>query len=92
MRHAARIFENETIHLDGQLYLDCEFRRCRLIYSGGEMPGFDVCQFQTCTWHLEGAALRTLDFLSLLYGTGNKPLVEGILRRITGTEASRSAP
>ena len=32
---------HETLYLDGEVFSDCEFRDCRMIYSGGEAPVFD---------------------------------------------------
>ena len=34
----ATSFTHETVNLDGMTFEDCEFRKCRLIYSGGEAP------------------------------------------------------
>ncbi len=69
--------------MDGQTYIDCEFKNCQLMYSGGELPGFDACQFHGCLWHLDGAARRTFAYLRLLHGTGDKSLAEGIMRQIS---------
>ena len=41
----ATIFNHETVPLDGEAFSDCEFRGCRLVYSGGEPPKFDRCRF-----------------------------------------------
>jgi hypothetical protein len=84
MKHAVKAFENEIIHLDGQTYIDCEFKNCRLVYSGGEVPKFDICQFHACTWQLDGAAGRTAAFLKILSASGNRGLVDGILLGIVG--------
>lgn len=64
---AACTFEGQTIPLDGDVFKQCEFRKCTLVYSGGELPGFTSCKFFDVTWKFEGAAERTLGFLSLFY-------------------------
>lgn len=72
-------FVGQTIPLDGDMYKQCEFRQCTLVYSGGELPGFQNCNFYDVTWKFEGAAERTLSFLSLFYhgmGEVGPPIVE----------------
>ena len=41
----ATIYNHETVQLDGEVFSDCEFRGCRLIYRGGEPPKFVSCRF-----------------------------------------------
>lgn len=83
-QHAAKAFTNETVHLDGQSYFDCEFKKCRMVYEGGEIPEFNGCHFDACDWKLEGAANRTVNWLKFLHATGNQTLVEGIMKMISG--------
>lgn len=68
---AARSFTDETIQIDGNGYLDCEFLRCRLTYSGGDVPRFDgMCHFADCRWHFEGPAGNTLAFFRNIIASG----------------------
>ncbi len=70
--------EGETVTLDGNEYKACDFRRCRLVYRGGEPPVLVQDNFAHCTWHFEDAAERTLEFLRGLYhsGAGGRDLIE----------------
>ena len=76
--------ENESIVLDGNEFIACEFADCRMIYRGGEHPKIQHCHFQRCSWHLEDAAQRTVLFLKSIYhsGPGGQELVEETLRHI----------
>lgn len=83
LQHAVS-FTQETIALDGENFSDCEFRKCRLIYSGGEPPVFDGCKFDHCDWRFEGPAGRTLEHLKVVWGAGAKPTVQALIKDITG--------
>jgi hypothetical protein len=79
----ATIFNHETVPLDGESFSDCEFRACRLVYSGGETPNFDGCRFDDCEWRFEGAAARTLAHLKLVWGAGGKAQIQALIKAIT---------
>lgn len=76
-------YSHETVVLDGQEFSDCEFRDCRLVYSGGEVPAFADCRFHACDWKIEEAAARTLSYLKLVWGVGEKPTVQAVIKDIT---------
>ena len=80
----ATIFNHETVALDGESFSDCEFRECRLVYSGGEPPVFERCRFDEVEWKFEGAAARTLAYLKLVWGAGGKAPVQAMIKEITG--------
>jgi len=80
----ATSFTQENVNLDGMNFTDCEFRKCRLIYSGGEAPVFDGCKFDHCEWRFEGPALRTLEHLKSMWGAGAKPTVQALIKDVTG--------
>jgi len=80
----ATIFNHETVILDGESFADCEFRDCRLVYSGGELPHFSQCRFDGCDWKFEDAAGRTLGFLKLVWAAGGKAPVQAMIKEITG--------
>ena len=67
----ATIFNHETVTLDGESFEDCEFRECRLVYSGGEPPHFRDC--------------RTLAHLKLVWASGGKAPVQALIKEITGS-------
>jgi hypothetical protein len=77
-------FNHETVALDGESFDACEFRKCRLIYSGGEAPSFTDCRFDACDWRFEGPAARTLAHLKAVWGAGAKPVVQDLIKQITG--------
>lgn len=77
-------FTQENVALDGMSFSDCEFRKCRLIYSGGEPPTFDACKFDHCDWRFEGPAASTLEHLKVVWGAGAKPTVQALIKDITG--------
>jgi hypothetical protein len=80
----ATAFTHETVNLDGMTFEDCEFRKCRLIYSGGEAPIFEGCKFDGCDWRLDGPAADTLACLRAMWSAGAKPVVQGLIKDITG--------
>jgi hypothetical protein len=82
VKFAARIFESERVHVDGQQFIDCEFKNCSMVFSGGALPGFLECHFEGCQWQLEAAASRTVQYLQILNRSGSKNLVDGIIRTI----------
>ena len=77
-------YNHETVALDGEAFVGCEFRQCRMVYAGGAPPSFSECRFEGCDWKFEGPAARTLEHLKVLWGAGAKPLVQGLIKEITG--------
>ncbi len=80
----AAAFTHETINLDGMTFEGCEFRKCKLIYSGGEAPIFEDCKFDNCEWRMDGPAADTLLHLRAMWNAGAKPVVQGLIKEITG--------
>ncbi len=80
--HRKQHFENQTLILDGNEFIECEIRRCNLIYKGREAVKLEHCQIAGCTWQFEDAALRTVTLLKGLYQKGpvGKEIVEAIFR------------
>jgi hypothetical protein len=83
----ATLFSHETVALDGAVFEDCEFRDCRMVYSGGEAPVFSNCKFHSCDWKFEDAAARTLAQLKLVWGLGGKAPVQALIKDITAAAA-----
>jgi len=61
-----KIFEDKEITVDGNEYVDCKFIDCVLSYAGGKW-GMLANDFLECTLQFDGAASRTLGFLSMLH-------------------------
>lgn len=79
----ATIFNLETVPLDGEVFADCEFRECRMVYSGGKPPVFDNCRFDACDWRFDDAAARTLAHLKVVWAAGGKAQVQALIKEIT---------
>ena len=78
-------YNHETVELDGEIFSNCEFRACRLLYSGGEPPVFAGCRFDGCDWKYDDAAARTLAHLKLVWNVGGKAPVQALIKEITGS-------
>jgi hypothetical protein len=76
-------YNHETVPLDGEVFDDCEFRDCRLVYSGGEPPSFTDCRFADCDWRFEGAAQNTLAHMKVVWGAGGKAQIQALIKTIT---------
>lgn len=80
----ATLYNHETVALDGESFADCEFRTCRMVYAGGELPHFSQCRFDDCEWKFEGPAAQTLAHLKLVWSVGGKAPVQAMIKEITG--------
>jgi hypothetical protein len=76
-------YNHETVELDGEVFSNCEFRACRLLYAGGEPPVFDDCRFDACEWRFDGAAANTLAHLKVVWNAGGKAPVQAMIKEIT---------
>jgi len=91
MRARNCTFRDATMHVDGQSYRGCRFERCRLIYSGGDLPRMIECVFVQCHWTLEGAGARTLRLMKAMVERGGS-MRELVERSLGLTEASMPEP
>jgi hypothetical protein len=80
----AVIYNHETVYLDGETFEGCEFRTCRMIYAGGDVPSFRDCQFADCDWRFDDAAGRTLSFMQQVWSAGGKAQIQALIKTITG--------
>ena len=76
-------YSHETVVLEGETFSNCEFRDCRLIYTGGEPAVLTDCRFVDCEWKLEDAAVRTLAHLKLMWSAGGKSTVQALIKDVT---------
>ncbi|MDB5453693.1 MAG: hypothetical protein JWO33_2271 [Caulobacteraceae bacterium] len=76
-------YNHDTVLLDGEIFANCRFDACRLVYSGGAPPKFDGCEFNECEWKFDDAAARTLSFLKLMWSVGAKPAVQAAIKEVT---------
>lgn len=77
------VFGFEDVILDAARFQKCRFVDSRLIFTGGPLPRFDECVIgERTVFVLDGCALRTMKFLSLLLhssGRGGAETVERVL-------------
>ena len=76
-------YSHETVILEAETFSSCEFRDCRLVYTGGEPATLTDCKFVDCEWKLEDAAARTLAHLKLMWSAGGKGPVQALIKDIT---------
>ena len=75
-------FNQITEEIDGNVYDQCKFTQCKLIYRGGGIPRITRCHLDRCTWVWDDAALRTIGFLRGIYdgmGPGGRQVVEEVI-------------
>lgn len=76
---------NTSLFLDGTRFVRCTFVNCQLIYEGRDDVDFHDCIFENCSWTLDAAAERTINFLSVLQrrgGTTGSRLVDEIFESL----------
>jgi hypothetical protein len=76
-------YSHETVLVEADTFSDCEFRDCRLVYTGGEPAVMTGCKFVDCEWKLEDAAANTLVHLKLMWTAGDKARVQALIKDIT---------
>ena len=67
------------MRLDGNVYQDCRFENCNLIYAGLGPVGLQRCAFLNVRWAFVDAASNTLAFMAGLYhgaGEGGRTVIE----------------
>jgi hypothetical protein len=87
---SGRKFANETVHLDGREFIDCNFDRCLLIYSGGNAFIFGNSPINACQFEFAGAALNTLLVLEMMRHTGMADLVDATLDAVRRSMADNT--
>lgn len=68
-------FEARKITLDGNTFTGCTFRNCEIIFRGTDGPPLTLvaCHFKEAVqWVFDGAASRTLNFLTSMYRNGGE--------------------
>jgi hypothetical protein len=85
-KHERRTFEDETIRLDDNEFRDCKFNRCEISFAGGAIPVLDGNSFTDCSWRFDGAASRTLQFMTIFArsGPGMRQVIERTVKEVLG--------
>ena len=79
------VLRDVTEVLDGNVYNQCVFTNCKMVYRGGQIPLLRQCTFNDCSLHFEDAARRTLDLLKGMYqgfGPMGRKIVEDTFENI----------
>lgn len=66
-------FRSETVHLDGQFFINCTFENCRLIFAGGRCE-WENTTFSGCRIVLYGFANNTVQVLQGLGFKTTQPI------------------
>jgi hypothetical protein len=72
MHFEDRVFEQETVTLDGNSFIRCKFLECTLEFSAVAGVRLDDCLFRACEWSFIGAAGVMLNFLEASYRGGEE--------------------
>ena len=77
-------FTDELVNLDDNQYTKCTFDRCEIVYSGGGLPKLAENNFKDCAYTFDGAASRTISFMTNLYSGGGHDIIENTVNNIMG--------
>jgi len=55
-------FKDQDVVIDDRCYVNCKFKNCKIIFTGGDHSLVDV-QFENCQIMITGLASKTLQFL-----------------------------
>ena len=66
MRYEKQSFTNETVTLDGNEFIDCNFSKCTFEYGGGDF-NIERIRFDTLGFTVSGPAMRTVLLLRSLW-------------------------
>ncbi len=79
-------FLDQTIDLDFQVFEDCQFENCKMVYRGFGAVSMGGCSFKKVEWVFADAARNTVSFMSSMYGgagSGGKELIKRMFEGIT---------
>lgn len=86
MEYRERTFEHQDVLLDGNTFISCRFRDCRVIFKATAPVTLGANYFgENVQWLFDGAASATLQFLSALRnssGKGGPEFVEKVFEQV----------
>jgi hypothetical protein len=82
MKFENKEFVNEDISLDGNEFIKCAFKKCKIIYIGIKPVGLANSSFSDCSLIFEGPAANTVDFMMNMYSGGFRELIEATFNNI----------
>jgi hypothetical protein len=71
-KHERESFKSQRIVVDGNEYTLCHFEFCEMVFEGGTLPILVGNSFTNTRFTFDGAAARTIQFMTGLYGGGGK--------------------
>jgi hypothetical protein len=83
MRFDNQTFINRDIRLENNEYVGCTFERCMIWYNASGPVALQGNRFNECTWQFDGAAARTIKFMTDIYQTA-PDLMETTFNNIRG--------
>jgi hypothetical protein len=51
-KHENETFENQTVYISGQAFINCTFRACTLVLRE-TLYHVEACSFDRCNWHVD---------------------------------------
>jgi hypothetical protein len=55
-KHENKTFENQTVYISGQAFVNCKFIACTLVLRE-TIYHLDQCTFERCNWHVDWVLL-----------------------------------
>ena len=86
MTHSDCVLSAQRVELDGNTYRNVVFTNCIMVFKGSEDGGISLvgCNFDNCSWHFEGAAANTLNFINTISWAmgphGGKKFIKGLFK------------
>ena len=66
MKHVDKTFSGGEVEIDGEVFENCNFENCSLVYSGGATPQFTGCGFGELRVEFRGSANNTVNLLQAM--------------------------
>ncbi len=85
MKFVKQTFLEQAVDLDFNLFEDCKFERCKLVYRGFGTVSLAGCSFTEVEWMFTDAAGNTVNFMRGLYhgaGEGGRELIDKTFENI----------
>ena len=79
-----------VVELDGNTFIECEFKDAQLTYRGGMAPSFANCRFTNARFNFEDSAANTVNFLRAMLPlqTNMRQVVFGLMPELNNANQS----
>ena len=88
LMHRDTVFEDDTVLLRGNAFVNCTFRRCTLVFRDG-VSMLESCSFESCIWHIDYVVSDREEAEALVRMLG---FIEQGLPQPAATEANTPSP